>query len=84
MARFFGTKNIVDIKNVIAVLVVVTIILDTFAWLGEYSTRVSGGLVVELGIAQLIRRGQMRRQCLERLIMVVSAIFKLITVCHSH
>jgi hypothetical protein len=67
MPRLLRAENVVYIEDVIAVLVVVSIVLDSFARLGEDSTWVSGRLVVELGIAQLIGSGQVGRERLKGL-----------------
>jgi hypothetical protein len=40
MPCIFASQNIVDIKNVITVLVIISVILNPFAWLGENAARV--------------------------------------------
>lgn len=67
VARFLRPQNIVDIEDVITVLVVVAIILDTLARLGENSARISRRLVLEVGVTNAVRRRQVGRQCLQRL-----------------
>jgi hypothetical protein len=37
---FLATENIVNVKDVIAILIIISVILDTFARLGQYSPRV--------------------------------------------
>lgn len=49
--RLFRSQYVVDVENVIAILVVIPIVLDSFARFGEDSTRVACGLVVEAIIA---------------------------------
>lgn len=58
MTGFLATKNIVDVENVIAVLVVIAIVLDTFTWFGQYTPGVPRRLIVEGGIAYSISRRQ--------------------------
>ena len=65
VVRLLGAQNVIDIQDVVAVLVVVAIVLDALARLGEDSARVAGGLVVEAGGTQLVRRGQMARKRLK-------------------
>ena len=67
MSGLFRSQYVVDIEDVVTVLVVVAIVLDALARLGEDSARVAGGLVVEAGVTQLVRRGQMARKRLKRL-----------------
>lgn len=55
VARFFTPQNIIDVQNVVALLVVITIVLDPFAGFGENTSRVAGRLVVESGVADAIR-----------------------------
>ena len=64
MASLFGTKDIVHVKNVIAILVIEPIILRSFAWLREDSAWISRGLVFETGIADSVGRWEMARECL--------------------
>ena len=59
MSRLFRSQYVVDIEDVITILIVVAIVLDALARLGEDSAWVTGGLVVEAGVTQLVRRGQM-------------------------
>ena len=67
VSRLFRSQDVVDIENVIAVLVVVTVVLDSFAGLGENTARIARGLVVESAVAQLVRHGQMGGQRLQGL-----------------
>lgn len=50
----FVSKNIIDIKDVVAILIIIAIILDTFAWLGKDSSGISGRLIFECGVADLV------------------------------
>lgn len=65
MSGLFRSQYVVDIEDVVTVLVVVAIVLDALARLGEDSAWVAGGLVVEAGVTQLVRRGQMARKRLK-------------------
>jgi hypothetical protein len=60
--RLLGAENVIDIEDIIAVLIVVSVILD--------SARIAGRLVIELGIAQLVRSRQVSRQGLKRLFVM--------------
>jgi len=73
VARFLRPQNVVDIEDVVAVLIVVAVVLDTFARLGEDAAWIARGLVVESAIAELVRCGQMGRQRLQGLEWVWSA-----------
>lgn len=54
MSIVFVPKNIVHVKNVIAILVIIAIILDAFAWLGQNSSRVARRLVFECWITDSV------------------------------
>lgn len=54
MPVVFISKNIVDVKDVIAIFIIITIILDTFAWFGKNSSRISRRLVFECGITDSV------------------------------
>jgi len=58
VARFLRAEDIVDIEDVVAILVVITIILDALAWFREDATWIARGLVVEATVAQLVRHGK--------------------------
>jgi hypothetical protein len=62
---FLRAKDIVDVENVVAVLVVVAIVLDALARLGQDSARVSRRLVFEARIADAIGGGEVDGQSLE-------------------
>jgi len=38
MAGFLRTKNVVYVEDIVAVVVIITIIFDTLAWLGKNSS----------------------------------------------
>ena len=61
-------ENIVDIEDIIAVLIVISIVLDTLARLRQYSSRISGRLVFELRVAYPVSGGEMSRESLKRLL----------------
>lgn len=67
MSGFLTAENVVDVKNVITVLIVVAIILHTFARLRQNTARIPRGLVVETRIADAVGRGKMGRQRLKGL-----------------
>jgi hypothetical protein len=58
---FFGAETIVDIKNVVIVLIIVSIIVHGLAGLGKYPPRVMCCLVSKLGIAYIIGLREMSR-----------------------
>jgi hypothetical protein len=37
---FFAAEDIVDVKDIIAILIIIPVVLHTFARLGQYSPRV--------------------------------------------
>lgn len=53
---FFRSQNIVNVENVIAIFVVVSIVLRSFAGLGEDAAGVARGFVFEIGIANTVGR----------------------------
>lgn len=61
----FAAEYIIDVQYVVAVIVVIAIIFDAFAWFGENSARVSGRFVLECRITYSIGRGQVCCQGLE-------------------
>jgi len=61
VASIFGTKDIVDIEYVVAILIIIPVILDSFARFREDTTRVAGRLVFEVGVAYPIGSGQVSR-----------------------
>jgi hypothetical protein len=63
---FLASKDIVDVKDIIAVLIVIPIILDSFAGFGQYSSRVSRGLVVEARVAYAVGGREVGCQRLKR------------------
>lgn len=67
VASFFGAENIVDIKDIIAVLVVEAIVLDALARLGQYSAGIARRLVLEGGVADAIGGWEMDSESLQGL-----------------
>lgn len=67
VAGFFTPQNIIDIQDVVTLLVIITVILDSFAGFGEDPPRVPGGFVVKSGVADAIRGRKIRGQRLKRL-----------------
>lgn len=54
MTGFLASKDIVDIKDIITILVVIPIILDPFAGFGQYPSRVSRRLIVKARVAYAV------------------------------
>lgn len=67
MTRLLRTKDVVDVENVIAVLVVVAIVLDTFTRLGQDSTGIARRFVFEAWVANAVCSRQMNGQSLKGL-----------------
>ena len=63
--RLFRPENVVDVKDVITVLIVEPIVFNAFAWLGENSSRVAGGFVLEARVADAVGGGKMGGECLQ-------------------
>jgi len=59
MSCLLRPEDIVDVENVVAVLIVITIILNTLARLRENTARIAGRLVFEVRIAYSVSRWQM-------------------------
>ncbi len=72
VAGFFGAENVVDIENVIAVLVVVAIVLEALARLGQHTARIARGLVFETRVADAVGGGEVDGERLEGLSSEVS------------
>lgn len=66
MTGFLASKDIVDVKDIIAILVVIPVILDSFAGLGQYSSWVSRRLIVEARVAYPVRGREVGCQRLKR------------------
>ena len=62
-----GPQNVVDVENVIAVFVIVAIVLQALAGLGQHAAGVARRLVLEAGVADAVGGGEMYGQGLERL-----------------
>ena len=56
VVRLLRAQNVIDVQDVVAVLVIVTIILDALARLREYSSWISRRLVLESGVADAVCR----------------------------
>lgn len=70
---FLASKDIVDVKDIIAILVVIPVILDSFAGFGQYSSRISRRLIVEARVAYPVRGREVGCQRLKRLNQLVKA-----------
>jgi len=55
MAGLLRAQNIVDIENVVALFVVITIVLYALAWFGQHAARIPRRLVLEGWIADAVR-----------------------------
>jgi hypothetical protein len=64
MTRLFGTKNVVDIKNVVTILIIIAVIFYAFARLGKDSAWIPSRLVLECWVAYPVCRREMGRQSL--------------------
>ena len=62
-----SAEDIVDIEDVIPVLVVGAFVVYRLARFGQYSTRVVGRLVAELGVAKRVCLRQIGGEAFERL-----------------
>jgi len=60
-------QYVIDVEDIIAIFIVVAIILDPLAGLGQYATGISGRLVFEARIANPVRGGEVDCKSLERL-----------------
>lgn len=72
MPGLLGAEDVVDVEDVIAVLVVVAIVLDPLARLGQNTARVARRLVFESGVADAIGGGEVHSERLEGLSSQVS------------
>jgi len=66
VVRLLGAQNVIDIQNVVAVFVVVTIILDSLARLCEYSPWIPRRFILESGVTNTVCRRKMGCQRLQR------------------
>lgn len=57
MTCFFGSQYVVHVKNIVTVLVVIAVILDSFTWLRQDSARISRSLVFKVRVADAICGG---------------------------
>lgn len=72
MISFFTAQDIINVKNIVTVLVVITIVLDTFAGLGKYTARIARCLVFETGVAYPVCGRQVTCQSLQWLYGMIS------------
>lgn len=64
MTSLFRTEDIVDVENVIAIFIIISVILHSFARLRQHPARVPRRFVFEARIADAICRGQVDGKCL--------------------
>lgn len=74
MTSFFRSENVVNIEDVVAVFIVVTVVLEALAGLGEHSPWVARRLVFEVRVADAVCRGQVNSKRLEGLYATQSLI----------
>lgn len=72
VASLLGPKNIIDIENIVAILVVIAVVLAPFARLREDSSWITGGLVFEARVAYPVCRRQVNGKRLKGLVKFVS------------
>lgn len=73
VTRFLASKDIVNVKDIITILIVIPVILDSFAGFGQYSSRISRRLIVEARVAYPVRGREVGCQRLKRLSQLVKA-----------
>jgi hypothetical protein len=67
VAGFFAAEDIVDVEDIIAVLIVISIVFNSLAGFGQYSSGVPRRLVVEPRVANAIGCGEVGGKRLKRL-----------------
>ena len=75
MACLFCPQDVVHVENVVTILVVVSIVLAPFAWLGQDPTGISRGFILETGVAYSIARRQLSGEGMQRLLNQVRILF---------
>lgn len=59
VAGFLTAQYVVNIENIVAILIIVTIVFHAFTGLGEDTPRVPGRFIVEARVAYSISGGEM-------------------------
>jgi hypothetical protein len=54
VTRFFASKNVVHIENIIAVLIVIAVVFDSLAWFRKDTSGIPRRLVIETWIADTV------------------------------
>lgn len=54
MICFLTSENIVDIQNIVAVIIVITIVFDAFTWFRKHAARIPRRLILERWITYSI------------------------------
>lgn len=67
MACFLRAKDIIHVEDIITILVVIAIILDALAGLGQDSAGITRRFVLEARVANAVSRREMYGQGLQRL-----------------
>jgi hypothetical protein len=65
VSRFLRPQNVVHVEDIVAILIVISIVLDALAWLRQDSPRVPRRLVFEAGIANPVCRWEMGGESLQ-------------------
>lgn len=55
MCCLFVAQYVVDIQNVVGIIIVISVVLDTFTRLGEDTARVTRGLVLKVRVTDPVR-----------------------------
>ena len=61
------SQPVVDVEDIIVVLIVIALVVHRFAWLGEHAPRIVRRFILELGIADVVRLDDVRRELFQRL-----------------
>lgn len=64
MTSFFRAEDVVDVENVVAIFIIITVVLGSFARLRQHTAGVPRGFVFEARVADAVRRRQMDGKCL--------------------
>lgn len=70
MTSFLTAEDIVDVEDIIAVLVVIPVILNSLAGFSQNTSRVSRRLIIESGVADTIGSREVSCERLKWLVMV--------------
>ncbi len=74
MPSLLRAKNVVDVKDIVAILIIVAIVLHSLARLGQDTTGVARRLVLEAWVANSVGSGEVDGEGLEGLSRQVSSL----------